>query len=191
MARIRRAPGKRRTAIADYLIRRVDEEKARNPSKSYAQIGRELGIQQKDPARLIRKLRSGESSGRLIVPELAGLRPVKPRRGVIVKPPIMRGRFVVAYQWWYTAQPGSKYWARTNILIDRTSPLDIFRLAHDPRIIAAVELDLRRKAAKRRRESDGSVPIPDRGSYAYRIDGVYAEHSQHAAPVIIRGSRVA
>lgn len=160
-------------------MRRVDEEKRRHPEKTYAQIGRELGITQKDPARLIRKLRSGESSGRVIVPELIGRKP--PRSGAPVP---LRGRFVVAYQWWYTERPNIRYWARTNILVEHATALDIFRLRDDPRVHDAVRRDLVRKAARKSREREGSIPV---GEFDYEIDGVYTEQMQRAAPVIILG----
>lgn len=188
MTRIRRPPQQRRTAVASYLVRRVDEEKRRHPEKTYAQIGRELGITQKDPARLIRKLRSGETSGRVIVPELAGIRPPRRRRGVdFVRPPTLRGQFVISYQWWYVARPEMKYWARANLLVQHASPLDIFRLRDDPRVIAAVERDLAQKAQRKMRERDGSLPIASRGEYDFQIDQVAPEHTHRATPLVILG----
>ncbi len=178
MARIRRPPVQRRTAVANYLVTRADEEKRRHPEKSYSQIGRELGIRQKDPARLIRKLRSGETSGRLIVPELLG----RPTRRVPI-PQRLRGRFVVAYEWWPTADPDTRSWARTNVVIEGYSPLDIFRLRDDPRIDAAVKRDIARKAARRARMADGSGPVSI--DVDYEIDEVYSERTQRAEPIII------
>lgn len=173
MARAPRNP-LREQLRRDAFLRRVDEEKRRHPHKSYATIGRALGITQRDPARFIRKLRTGETTGREAIPK-------------IVKETANRNRFVVAYRWWYTALPDVTYWARVNIRVPGATRFDVFRLANDPRVISAVERDLRRKASMKLRERDGSVPNPDRGAYEFEIDGVYPEISARAPVLIIEG----
>lgn len=156
--------------LRDAFLRRVDEEKRRHPEKSYAAIGRGLGIKQKDPARFIRKLRTGETSGVKSIPKAVG------------RPPTGGGiggerLFIVAYRWWYTAHPDNSYWGRVHIRLHATD-IDVYRLAHNPRVIAAVERDLKRKASMKLRERDGSVPNPDRGEYDFEIDGVYPDDAE-------------
>lgn len=195
MARRRFARSGKPTVQGMAIVRLIDEEKARHPDRTIAEIAHDLGIRQKDPARLVRRLRSGETSGVDIWREITGKKPPRkpPKKPAAPAPPITGGRFIVLYHWWYTALPEVKYQAATHILID-VSPVLVFRLAVDPRVIDAVEKDLARRAARNQRSRDGSIPTPDRGEYDFEIDRVYPEryvyHTKFPA-LIIPGNIVA
>jgi hypothetical protein len=182
MARVRRPAVRKPSAIGALIARRADEEKARHPEKTYAQIGRELGIKSKDPARTLRKLRSGESSGRVTIKRL-------------LAPPIeVGGRpdiFTVHYQWWYTDAPEFRRWARTNVKVARARGFDVFRLRDDPRINEAVIADIERKRNQERRQRDGSIPMQLLREFDFEVDGVGRVASQRIAPIEIFGRRSA
>lgn len=179
MARVRRPAVRMRTVPGEYIVSRAEAAKRADPSLTYKEIARQFGINE----RTLRKLRTGETSGRKL------FRAARPKPGALpgAPRPIPTELFTIAYEWWYVDSPGFRRWARVNARVARRTIFDIFALKSDPRVIAAVEADLARKRASNRRTRDGSLPIADDRDVQFEIDSVERVATHHREPIVIFG----
>lgn len=165
MARVRRPALRRRTVAGEYIVRRAEQAKRDDPSLTYREIAQSFGMNE----RTLRKLRTGETSGRQLF------------RAARKPPP--GGRSPDLYTLVLHRPDGG--WARVNVVVPRRTRFDIYAIAADPKVRAAVDAELNRRAisdARRRRGSDEWNASLIAGT---TIDKVQRDVGQRVAPLEI------